>query len=73
MARYAQVLDAAGITVNVIIWDGNTDPQTGGWEPPTGYTMVPLADDQACAAGWTYDGTTFVPPPGGEAPVVAQE
>lgn len=65
MARYAQVHSPSGFVVNVVIWDGNTDPETGGWVPPTGYDMVALEDEQACAAGWTYDGTTFTPPPGG--------
>ena len=62
MARYAQVQDASGFVVNVVEWDGNADPATGGWAPPAGYTMIPSED---AAAGWTWDGQKFNPPPGG--------
>jgi hypothetical protein len=60
MARYAMVQDASGIVVNVIEWSGDT----ADWQPDPGYTMVP--DEPAvCGPGWSWDGTTFTPPPGG--------
>jgi hypothetical protein len=68
MARYAQVEPNSGIVVNIVQWDGNADWKTGGWIPPAGYDMVPLADDASAGAGWTYDGTTYTPPPGGQLP-----
>lgn len=61
MARYAMVDDASGIVVNVIEWDGNPDT----WAAPGGYTMVEDSAGQA-GPGFTLDGTTFTPPPGGE-------
>lgn len=61
MARYAQVHDDSGFVVNVIEWDGNT----ATWQPPPGYTMVEDSEGKA-GPGFTYDGTTFTPPPGGQ-------
>ncbi|HEF4732753.1 hypothetical protein SB379_29105 [Burkholderia multivorans] len=29
-----------GIVTNVIVWDGNSDVNAGGWEPPAGATAV---------------------------------
>lgn len=67
MARYAQVHTPTGFVVNVVEWDGNTDPATGGWVPPDGYTMV-VDEPPTCGPGWTYDGSKFTPPPGGQTP-----
>lgn len=61
MARYAQVLETAGVVVNVIEWDGNT----ATWQPPAGYTMI-SDPDMMSAPGFSWDGTSFTPPPGGE-------
>jgi hypothetical protein len=63
MARYAMVQDASNIVVNVIEWDGNE----ATWMPPAGHTMV-LDEPPSAGPGFTYDGTTFTPPPGGEVP-----
>lgn len=63
MATYAMVNDQTGTVDNVIVWDGNTDPETGGWEPPPDYTMVEVAEGVvAVGKGWTYDGATFIDP-----------
>ena len=56
--RYAMVDTASGIVVNVIEWDGDE----AQWRAPTGYTMVESAE---AGPGFTYDGETFTPPPGG--------
>ena len=61
MARYAMVDNASGIVVNVIEWDGNE----ANWKAPSGYTMVEDVNNEA-GPGFTYDGTAFAPPPGGE-------
>lgn len=31
-----------GVITNVIVWDGNTDVATGGWEPPADAQAVPI-------------------------------
>jgi len=61
MARYAMVDDSSGIVVNVIEWSGNE----ADWIPPIGYTMVEDTKGEA-GPGYSYDGTSFTPPPGGE-------
>jgi len=61
MARYAMVQDSSQIVVNVIEWSGNESD----WIPPVGYTMVEDTKGEA-GPGYSYDGTTFTPPPGGE-------
>lgn len=61
MARYAMVEDTSQIVVNVIEWDGNTET----WRPPAGYTMVEDANAEA-SPGYSWDGSQFMPPPGGE-------
>lgn len=63
MARYAQILEAAGFVVNVIEWDGNT----ATWQPPAGYVMVEDTKSEA-GPGFTYVDGQFVPPPGGAPP-----
>lgn len=60
MARYAMIDDASGIVVNVIEWDGDE----AKWAPPEGYTMVEDTENKA-GPGFSYDGETFIPPPGG--------
>lgn len=35
---YAMVQD--GTIVNIVMWDGNSDTNTGGWPVPDGVTMV---------------------------------
>jgi hypothetical protein len=59
--------DASGIVVNVVEWDG--DEAT--WKAVDGYTMVEDADN-AASPGFTWDGTTFLPPPGGAPPAQEQ-
>ena len=59
--RYAMIEDASGIVVNVVEWDGDE----ANWKAPTGYTMVEDAGGEA-GPGFSYDGTTFVAPPGGQ-------
>jgi hypothetical protein len=61
MARYAMVDDQSGIVVNVFEWDGDE----ASWQPPAGYTMVEDVDIGA-SPGFSYDGDSFVPPPGGQ-------
>jgi len=61
MARYAMVQDSSQIVVNVIEWSGNE----ADWIPPIGYTMVEDTKGEA-GPGYSYDGSTFTPPPGGE-------
>ena len=61
MARYAQVETASGFVVNVVEWSGDESE----WRPPAGYTMID-ATDKFVGPGFTYDGTNFIPPPGGE-------
>lgn len=56
MARYA-VVDAAGLVVNAVVWDG-VEP----WEPPDGTTAVEDPADMV-GPGWTYAGGEFTPPP----------
>jgi hypothetical protein len=60
---YAQI--EKGIVTNKIMWDGNTDPTTGGWEPPSGAVMAKLPYDPAIGdkAMQNPDGTwSFAPP-----------
>jgi hypothetical protein len=53
-SRYALV--AAGVVVNVILWDGNADT----WSPPDGTTAVECPDE--AGIGWTYaDGNWSAP------------
>jgi hypothetical protein len=63
MARYAQVHAQYRYVANVIEWDGN--PET--WPPPEGYEMIEDTEGKA-GPGYTYEGGTFVPPPGGNVP-----
>jgi hypothetical protein len=56
MARYAMV-DATGLVVNVVEWNGNT--QT--WQPPPDMTMVEDVNGEA-GPGFTYADGAFVPP-----------
>lgn len=63
MARYAQVHEATGFVVNVIMWDGNSE----NWVPPEGYVMV-LDEPPAAGPGFTYVDGEFIPPPSGGPP-----
>lgn len=60
MNRYAMVQSASGFVANVIVIE---DIST--YTPPTGYEMVPDPEN-AASPGYTWDGTTFTPPPTGE-------
>ena len=51
------VVDSDGLVTNVVLWDGVTE-----WHPGPGLTVVNLAGSSA-GPGWTYDGSTFSPPP----------
>ena len=62
LMNYAIVID--GLVVNTVVWDGDLDT----WQPPEGSVAVLLPDDLPVGTGWSYDGTTFSPPPA--APVV---
>lgn len=55
--RYA-VIDAGGIVVNIILWDG-----VSPYDPGAGLTLVPDTDPPAAQIGGTHnqDGT-FSPP-----------
>ena len=55
--RYA-LIDADGLVVNVIVWDGNAE-----YTAPDGLTLVQIPDDQPCGTGWTYDVTNWIAPP----------
>ncbi|MCA8411574.1 hypothetical protein LGN03_08965 [Burkholderia multivorans] len=62
-ANYAIV--ESGVVTNVIVWDGNTDSSTGGWQPPEGRDVIPVAPptDIGWSAVLNADGTwTFNPP-----------
>jgi len=58
MVAYAMVNTAKAFVADVVDWDGTTDY----WVPPAGHTMI-LAEGVFVAAGFTWDGTNFVPPP----------
>ncbi|MBN3832975.1 hypothetical protein [Burkholderia sp. Ac-20344] len=60
MSNYAIV--KIGVVANVIVWDGNKNVQSGGWEPPSGTTAVPLEPSTFVCIGYAYDGTKFSPP-----------
>jgi len=51
--KYAHITD--GTVTNVILWDGETDLGLNG--------ELVNVDEITCGPGWTYDGTTFTPPP----------
>jgi hypothetical protein len=55
--RYALV-DADGLVVNAIVWDGETD-----YTPADGLTVVAIPDEISAGLGWTYDGTNWIAPP----------
>lgn len=62
LMNYAIVAD--GTVVNTVVWDGDL----ATWQPPDGSVAVLLPDNLPVGTGWSYDGTTFAPPPA--APVV---
>ena len=55
--KYALV-DADGLVVNVIVWDGETE-----YTAPDGLTVVAVPDGVGGGPDWTYDGTNWVAPP----------
>jgi len=55
--RYALV-DADGLVVNAIAWDGVTE-----FDPGEGITVVKIPDGVGAGPGWTYDGTNWTAPP----------
>lgn len=62
-ANYAIVED--GIVTNIIVWDGNTDIETGGWAAPVGAVVLPIQPpiDVGWIASQKSDGTwNFTPP-----------
>jgi len=61
MALYAMVNTAGQFVADMVDWDGTTNI----WIPPADHTMI-LVADRYCAAGFTYNGTDFVPPTQGQ-------
>ena len=55
--RYALV-DADGLVVNAIVWDGETK-----FDPGEGLTVAKIPDGIGAGPGWTYDGTNWIAPP----------
>lgn len=55
MARYA-VLDAQGVTTNIIEWNGSDD-----WWPPADHTVRACPDN--VGKGWTWSGEDWEAPP----------
>lgn len=52
-AVWAVVRD--GVVENTVVWDGESE-----WSPPSGTTLVSLADHPHVGIGWDWDGQTFV-------------
>lgn len=55
--RYALV-NADGLVVNAIVWDGATD-----YTPADGLTVVAIPDGVGGGPGWMFDGTDWTAPP----------
>lgn len=55
--RYALV-NADGLVVNAIVWDGQAD-----YTPADGLTAVLIPDGVGAGPGWTFDGTNWIAPP----------
>lgn len=55
--KYALV-NADGLVVNAIVWDGQTD-----YTPADGLTAVSIPDGVKAGPGWTYNGTDWIAPP----------
>jgi len=55
--RWALV-DADGLVVNAIVWDGQTD-----YTPADGLTVVAIPDGVGVGPGWTYTGSEWIAPP----------
>ena len=64
VGRYAQVHQATGFVVNVILWDPIDQPSV---QPPDGYDFIEDVEGKA-GPGFSYDGTTFNPPPAPTSP-----
>jgi len=58
--KYA-LINADGLVVNGIVWDGETE-----FDPGEGLTVVKIPDDVRAGPGWTYDGTNWTAPPPAE-------
>ncbi|HXU01939.1 MAG TPA: hypothetical protein VN903_13295 [Polyangia bacterium] len=58
MAVYA-VIDANGVVINVIVWDGVAEVAN----PDDLLTVLIDGLDPIPGIDWTYDGATFTPPP----------
>jgi hypothetical protein len=48
------VIDGSQV-VNTVVWDG-----TSAWSPPSGTTLVSLADHPHVGIGWDYEDGQFV-------------
>jgi len=55
--RYA-LINADGLVVNAIVWDGETE-----YTAPDGLTVVAIPDGVGGGPGWTYTGGDWVAPP----------
>lgn len=62
VGRYAQVHEATGFVVNVILLDPEAQP---GVVAPAGYKFVEDVKSEA-GPGFTWDGAAFVAPPSPE-------
>lgn len=60
IANYAWI--EGGVVTNCIVWDGNTDPATGGFLPPEDVTIILIPEGSSAWMGWGWDGTEFTPP-----------
>lgn len=49
--KYAVVVD--NLVLGLADWDGVTE-----WTPPFGGIAIPVADGQACEAGWIHNAET---------------
>jgi len=71
---YAVIVD--GIVTNTVLWDGNTDPETGGVSPPSGQQWILIENGQAAYIGypatqdengvWSFQAPPPPPPPTAE-------
>ena len=55
------IIDATGLVINVIEWDGKPP-----WQPPEGCIAIKLTG--GAGIGWTYANGEFTPPPEPPAP-----
>lgn len=57
-------LNAKGIVINIIIWDG-TEPYN-----PDGNTLMSCEEHPTVSFGWTFDGNNWIAPPEPEYDIV---